>query len=72
MPTLPADSLGRRVLMLANWNEFGEGHFLMPSNLAGFGYVEALRNVFTPGGPHTDVAPDDAQRRRFTSLFPRD
>ena len=41
-----ADSLGRRMLMLANWNEFGEGHFLMPSNLAGFGYVDALRNVF--------------------------
>jgi hypothetical protein len=72
MPTLPQDSLGRRVLMLPNWNEFGEGHFLMPSNLAGFGYVDALRDVFTRGGPHTDPAPDEAQKRRFTALYPRE
>jgi hypothetical protein len=74
MPTLPPDSLGRRVLMLANWNEFGEGHFLMPSNLAGFGYVDALRNVFTdaPSGAHNDPVPDAAQRRRFTALFPHE
>ena len=72
MPTLPQDSLGRRVLMLANWNEFGEGHFLMPSNLAGFGYVDALREVFTRGGPHTDAVPDQSQKRRFTALFPKE
>ena len=71
MPTLPQDSLGRRVLMLANWNEFGEGHFLMPSNLAGFGYVEALRDVFSTGGPHQEAVPDESQRRRFTALFPK-
>ena len=71
MPTLPEDSLGRNLLLLANWNEFGEGHFLMPSNLAGFGYLDALRDVFTVGGPHEDVAPSDAQQRRFTALYPR-
>ncbi|MHB8974377.1 MAG: glycoside hydrolase family 99-like domain-containing protein [Pirellulaceae bacterium] len=72
MPTLPQDSLGRRVLMLANWNEFGEGHFLMPSNLAGFGYVDALRDVFTRGGPHSDPVPGEPQKRRFTALFPQE
>ncbi|MCU0963440.1 MAG: glycoside hydrolase family 99-like domain-containing protein [Pirellulaceae bacterium] len=72
MPTLPPDSLGRRVLMLANWNEFGEGHFLMPSSLAGFGYLDALRETFTSGGPHADPVPDLPQKRRFTALFPRD
>jgi hypothetical protein len=72
MPTLPQDSLGRRVLMLANWNEFGEGHFLMPSNLAGFGYVDALREVFTRGVPHADPVPGQPQRRRFTALFPKE
>ena len=72
MPALPQDSLGRRVLMLANWNEFGEGHFIMPSNLAGFGYIDALREVFTRGGPHADPVPSLTQKRRFTALFPRE
>jgi len=72
MPGLPPDSLGRRVLMLANWNEFGEGHFLMPSTLADFGYLDALRNVFSEAGPHADPKPDARQKARFTTLFPRD
>ncbi len=72
MPSLPADSLGRRMLLLPNWNEFGEGHFIMPSNLAGFGYIDALREVFTAGGPHEDAVPNQAQTRRFTVLYPRD
>jgi hypothetical protein len=72
MPSLPADSLGRRIVMLANWNEFGEGHFLMPSTLAGFGYLDALREVFTAGGSHEDTRPTDLQQRRFTVLFPRE
>jgi len=72
MPSLPQDSLGRRVVMLANWNEFGEGHFLMPSTLAGFGYLDALREVFTNGGAHRDAVPNAGQRRRFTVLYPKD
>jgi len=72
MPGLPPDSLGRRVLMLANWNEFGEGHFMMPSTLAGFGYIDALREVFTDGGAHEDAVPTEHQKSRFNVLFPRD
>jgi hypothetical protein len=71
MPTLPADSLGRRMVMLANWNEFGEGHFLMPSTLAGFGYLDALRDVFTEGGPHQDAKPTEQQQQRFGVLYPK-
>jgi len=72
MPTVPADSLGRRIVMLGNWNEFGEGNVLMPSTLAGFGYLDALREVFTEGGPHTDAIPTDQQKRRFNVLYPKD
>ena len=72
MPAQPSDSLGRRMLMLANWNEFGEGHFIMPSNLAGFGYVDALRTVFGPPGPHSDPVPTPAQTRRYSALFMRE
>ncbi|MFI5380450.1 MAG: glycoside hydrolase family 99-like domain-containing protein [Tepidisphaerales bacterium] len=72
MPSLPEGSLGRGVVMLPNWNEFGEGHFLMPSTLAGFGYLDALREVFTVGGPHEDVRPTAQQKRRFGVLYPKD
>jgi hypothetical protein len=59
------------MLLLPNWNEFGEGHFMMPSNRAGFGYLDALREVFTQGGSHQDVVPTEGQKRRFTVLFPK-
>ena len=72
MPTLPENSLGRTMVLLPNWNEFGEGHFMMPSALAGFGYVDALREVFTVGGPHEDPVPTDTQKRRITVLYPKD
>ncbi len=72
MPDCPADSLSKRLLMLDNWCEFGEGHFLMPSNLHGFGYLDAIRTVFTANPPHKDLVPTTAQKRRFTILYPRD
>jgi hypothetical protein len=72
MPSLPTNSLGRKMLLLANWNEFGEGHFLMPSSLAGFGYLDALREVFTNDSNHVDIAPTDLQKKRFTVLYPKD
>jgi len=70
MPSLPSDSLGRRLVLMPNWNEFGEGHFIMPSAYAGFGYVDAVRDVFTTGGTHEDAVPTDKQKRRFTVLYP--
>jgi hypothetical protein len=72
MPSLPAGKLGQKMLMLANWNEFGEGQFLMPSNLGGFGYLDGLRDVFTTGGAHADDSPTINQKSRFTVLFSRD
>jgi hypothetical protein len=70
MPTLPTNSLGSRMVLLANWNEFGEGAFIMPSTLAGFGYLDALREVFTGGGSGPSLVPTDAQKSRFTVLYP--
>lgn len=46
MPTLPADNPGRNMLLLDNWNEWAEGHFLSPHAGAGFGYLRAVREVF--------------------------
>ena len=72
MPSLPENSLGRRMVLLPNWNEFGEGHFLMPSNLAGFGYLDAILDVFADRAAHEDAVPTEAQKRRFTLLYPRE
>jgi len=72
MPSQPADSLGRRIVMLPNWNEFGEGHFMLPNASGGFGYLDALREVFAGGGAHDDLRPTDPQKSRFTVLYPKD
>ena len=39
---LPPGSIGRRLLYLDNWNEFGEGHFLEPTVAFGDDYLRGL------------------------------
>ena len=72
IPSLPENSLGRKIILLANWNEFGEGHFIMPSALAGFGYLDALRKVFVTDDEHVDLSPTNNQKKRFTVLYPKE
>jgi len=40
-----------RLVLLDNWNEFGEGHYLMPHREHGFDYLHAVRAAFAPGAP---------------------
>lgn len=70
IPSLSADNLGKKLVMLDNWNEFGEGHFLMPAGLARFGYVDAIRDVFAGSTSHTDIVPTQAQKDRIGVLYP--
>lgn len=70
MPAEEEGSLSRRMVMLDNWNEYGEGHFYMPSELAGFDYLEAIGQVF--GQPtHEDIRPTEQQRSRLCRLYDR-
>ena len=39
-------SLDGCMVMLDNWNEFGEGHYMMPTEQYGFGYLDAIKRVF--------------------------
>jgi len=48
------DSPASKMLLLDNWNEWGEGHYLAPQVTDGFGYLGAARKVFT----HRDNEPD--------------
>jgi len=58
--TLPEKELGSRMLLLDNWNEWGEGHYIAPYTEHGFGYVDAVREVFSDGaGTHADLIPED-------------
>lgn len=40
--------LAGRMLLIDNWNEYGEGHWVAPSRKEGFRYLNAIRDVFAP------------------------
>ncbi len=52
--SLPETNPGRRILMIDNWNEWDEGHFVAPSHQFGFRYLQAIREELT----HRDNLPD--------------
>ncbi|MFE5321563.1 OmpL47-type beta-barrel domain-containing protein [Paenibacillus sp. NPDC056579] len=47
MASYPANSLANKMVLMENWGEYAEGHSIAPSNLYGFGYVNAIRKTFT-------------------------
>jgi hypothetical protein len=62
--------LGRRMLLLDNWNEWGEGHYIAPYREYGFGYLDAVRRVFsTAPEPHVDLLPEDIGRGPYDSAM---
>lgn len=56
-----------KMLTIDNWNEFSEGHWYYPSGLAGFDYLDAVREVFTDEPEHTDIVPEN--QSRFHHLY---
>ena len=73
MPTLDQDTLGSKMVLLDNWNEYGEGHFIMPSEgLYGFGYLDAVAEVFGGAKEHEDVIPTENQRERINHMYVQD
>jgi hypothetical protein len=65
--------------MIDNWNEFGEGHFFMPTygipaypgGRRGFGYLDCIRKVFGNGEfEHTDIAPLEEGFGPYDKWFP--
>ena len=48
------------MLFVEAWNEWGEGSYIEPHREFGFGYLEAIRQVFAPDSPKPeDLAPAD-------------
>ena len=49
-----------KMVIIEAWNEFGEGSYIEPHRQFGFGYLDAIREVFVPGaGAHPDLVPED-------------
>ena len=49
-----------RLCIVEAWNEWGEGSIIEPHAQDGFGFLDAIRQVFAPNaGPHTDITPAD-------------
>ncbi|MDR1169645.1 MAG: glycoside hydrolase family 99-like domain-containing protein [Prevotellaceae bacterium] len=54
------DELGSRMIILDNWNEWSEGHYIAPYREYGFGYLDAVRRVFSSAPEeHEDLIPED-------------
>ena len=66
------DSWKSKLVMLSTWNEYGEGTYMMPAGVHGFGYLDALREVFLEDVPHVDIAPNQDQLDRLCLLHPQD
>lgn len=47
--SLPPRSLGRHLVYIDNWNEFGEGHFIEPTVALGDATLRAVASVLRPG-----------------------
>ncbi len=48
------------LILIDNWNEFGEGHYIFPTRQYGFGHLTAIRNTFSVSNPHhIDILPED-------------
>ena len=60
--------------MISTWNEYGEGTYVMPcEDLNGFGYLDALREVFTDekADAALNTVPTAAQKQRINRLYPQ-
>lgn len=58
------------IIYFSTWNEYGEGHWLAPSGLNGFGYADEWRAAFTDAAAvHDDVTPTINQKNRIAKLY---
>lgn len=72
LPSRQGEDWKRKLVVFSTWNEYGEGTYICPSGLCGFGYLDEMRKAFTDAKePHTDVRPDEHQLDRLGYLYPK-
>lgn len=70
--TFPPAELGSRMLLLDNWNEWSEGHYLGPHREFGFAYLDAVREIFSDAPKtHVDLLPADLGLGPYDEAFQR-
>lgn len=71
LPYVKGDEWKKKTVILSTWNEYGEGTYMFPSTLHGFGYLDEVRRAFTAVGDkeHTDLVPTKSQLERVTGQF---
>lgn len=71
LPTYEKNSWKSKMLHLSTWNEYGEGTYMMPTGLNGFGYLDAVRKAVCVDEPHEDIVPTPSQQARIGYLRPQ-
>ena len=69
-----APEWAKNFTIVSTWNEYGEGHYIMPSDkLEGFGYLDVLRETFTSekADEGVNTRPTEAQLERINRLYPQ-
>jgi hypothetical protein len=67
-----ANELGSKILLLDNWNEWSEGHYIAPHREYGFGYLDAVREVFSDAPKnHVDLVPADVGMGPYDKAYKR-
>lgn len=62
----------KKLLMFATWNEYGEGTYMCPAGLNGFGYVNEMRKIATVEGDCFESdRPSQASLDRLGYLHPK-
>jgi len=70
MKSKPEGSIGRNIVQVDNWNEFGEGHYIAPSRHFGFAYLEAIRATFAPKSTKPiNFLPDEIELGPYESQY---
>jgi len=71
--TLPDGSLGKRLIMVDNWNEYTEGHAINPCKFAGFSYLDSIGKHFTDTDNFhaVNIRPTPNQLLRINFGFPK-
>ena len=70
-----APDWAKNLTIVCTWNEYGEGHYLMPCDgLYGFDYLDVLRETFTSesADESLNARPTEAQAERINRLYPQD
>ena len=69
-PYVAKQNIPGNMVYFGTWNEYGEGHWLAPSGLNGFGYADGWRSAYTNApAVHDDVVPTINQQNRISKLY---